>query len=101
MKTSLVHFLSGIWLPDAICRVRGLSPGAKLIYCYLKDIEGSRRRMSIEHVAEACGLEVRSTRRYINELCRKKFIEQSSRESTSSYSLIWNGDMEASENAQN
>ena len=67
----------GIFVPEAICKYRGLSAGAKLVYGRLCRYAGEDGKVypATETLAEEVGISERQARAYIQELERGKFIE--------------------------
>jgi hypothetical protein len=67
----------GSFVPEPICRYRGLSPGAKLTYGRLCRYAGEDGAAfpGIAALAEATGLGETQSRGYIKELERERFVE--------------------------
>ena len=67
----------GIFVLEAICKYRGLSAGAKLVYGRLCRYAGEDGKVfpATETLAEEVGISERQAREYIQELERGKFIE--------------------------
>ena len=69
--------MNGIFVPEAICKYRGLSAGAQLVYGRLCRYAGEDGKVyrATETLAEEVGISERQARAYIQELERGKFIE--------------------------
>ena len=67
----------GIFVLEAICKSRGLSAGAQLVYGRLCRYAGEDGKVyrATETLAEEVGISERQARAYIQELERGKFIE--------------------------
>lgn len=67
----------GIFVPEAVCKYRGLSPGAKLVYGRLCRYAGKEGKVypATKTLAEEVGLSERQAREYVQELERGRFIE--------------------------
>lgn len=64
-------------IPNALCKYKGLSPGAKLCWGRLVQCTGKDGRCSPEQetLAEKLGMSVSQTKRYISELIREHFLK--------------------------
>ena len=67
----------GIFVPEAICKYRGISPGAKLVYGRLCRYSGQDGKVypAISTLADEVGISETQAREYVQELERGKFIE--------------------------
>jgi hypothetical protein len=68
---------AGIYIPEAVCKYRGLSAGAKLIYGRLCRYAGENGSAypAISSLANEIGIRETQARAYIKELEKKRFIE--------------------------
>lgn len=83
---------NGIHIPEAICKYRGLSAGAKLVYGRLCRFAGKHGRVypSIPTLGSELGTSANQIRRYVRELEAKKFIGALRRPGKSSqYEFLW------------
>jgi hypothetical protein len=90
----------GIFIPEAICKYRGLSLGAKVVYGRLCRYSGVRGEVypAMATLAHEVGISERQAREYIRELERGKFIEvdrankhyrKNGSGGTNTYFLLW------------
>jgi hypothetical protein len=83
---------TGIFIPEALLRYRGLSSGAKLVYGRLSRYAGENGECypSIPALAVEIGLSSTQTRTYVHELRDQRFITIESRAGTSGmFSFLW------------
>ena len=103
----------GVFIPEPICKYRGLSPGAEVIYGRLCRYSGNGDVYpATETLADEVGISERQAREYIRELERAKFIEvdhenkryrKDGSGGTNTYFFLWHaafeGDRGASRNS--
>jgi len=83
---------TGSFIPEAIVRYRGLSPGAKLTYGRLARYAGENGSCypSIPAVATEIGLSATQARKYVHELRDRRFITVEPRPGTSGlFTFLW------------
>jgi hypothetical protein len=71
------RFPLGIFIAESLCKYRGISPGAKLVYGRLCRYAGESGEVypSMARLGEEIGIAERQAREYIQELEATKFIE--------------------------
>lgn len=92
----------GLFVPEALARYRGLSPGAKLAYGRLVRYGGQKGDCypAVPTLASEIGVSVRQTQNYLAELERNKLIRRLTRLSVSgqqsnAYQFLWHHLLEA------
>jgi hypothetical protein len=86
----------GIWVPDALVRAKGISPGAKLAYGRLARYAGQDGNCypAVRTLAAEIGIRVRQTQNYLAELERNKLIRRITRLSkkgqrSNAFEFLW------------
>src|SRR5579864_3281306 len=83
---------TGIFIPEALVRYQGLSPGAKLAYGRLARYAGQNGECwpSIPTLGNEIGIGTTQARAYVHELRSKRFINVEQRPGTSGvYKFLW------------
>lgn len=83
---------TGIFIPEALVRYRGLSPGGKLVYGRFARYAGEDGGCwpAIPTLAAEIGIGTTQTRIYVHELKKKRFIAIEERPGTSGiYKFLW------------
>ena len=94
---------NGIHIPEALCRYRGLSAGAKLVYGRLARFAGKNGKVypSVAKLAAELGVSPKQARRYVRELEDGAFIRPARTPGKSSqYDFLWHPAFEGETGAQ-
>ncbi len=81
-----------IIIPDEIAKRTDLTPGHKIVLAVIGRIQGRQASCypSLAYIGEAAGLSVRTVRRAINDLVKKKeLVRFFHKRKTSTYSAAW------------
>ena len=79
-------------LPEQICRYKGISMGAKVVYARLGRYAGENGEAwpSMDTLGDECGISGSQAREYVQELVMAKFLEIESRKGTSNmFHFLW------------
>jgi len=90
------RLFNGLFVPEALARHRGLSPGAKLAYGRLARYAGQDGQCypAVPTLAREIGVGLRQAQKYLGELERVKLIRRSSRfsehgQTSNQYQFLW------------
>ncbi len=86
------RMFTGAFVPESLCRYRGVSSGAKLVYARLYRFAGERGECfpSVPKVAEEIGVGETQARVYLDELIESKLIEkEGSPGHVNTYFFVW------------
>lgn len=82
----------GAFVPEALCRYRGVSPGAKLVYARLYRFAGERGECfpAVSTIADEIGVGETQARTYLDELATCALIEKESKiGKVNTYFFVW------------
>ncbi len=90
------RLFNGLFVPEALARHRGLSPGAKLAYGRLARYAGQDGQCypAVPTLAREIGVGLRQAQKYLGELERVKLIRRISRfsengQTSNQYQFLW------------
>jgi hypothetical protein len=93
----------GIYIPEPICKYRGLSPGAKLVFGRLARFAGKDGKVypSVAKLGAELGTSAKQMRRYVHELEEEAFIRPTRTPGKSNqYEFLWHAGFEGDTGAQ-
>jgi hypothetical protein len=87
---------NGIWIPEALVKAKGISPGAKIVYGRLTRYAGPDGNCypAVPTLAAEVGLSVRQTQNYLAELTREELVRRIPRisgsgQTSNAYVFLW------------